>query len=136
MSYQFFETFLVVLVACLLANYLSNAGQQTSKKNNQSSDTIPNTLPRKVFNLDEECHLVLLDDNISTIESVIDSLMKIFKFSQEEAVIITLRVHYESQALIWSGDQRVAEYFATKLKEKGMSAKIAFFKETEQVDQE
>lgn len=59
--------------------------------------------------------VVLLNDDKHTFPYVIEVLIKVFKYSLEEAKKITLEVHQEGEAIVWTGSKEVAELKAEQV---------------------
>ena len=70
-------------------------------------------------------HVIILNDELHSIEFVIHVLREVFKFSIEQAVLYTMEAHHKGRAIVWTGSKEVAELKAEQ---------IATFHETRQQD--
>jgi len=74
--------------------------------------TLPKTKPPTLL---PPHAVILLNDDKHTFLYVIDVLIKVFKYSLEEAKKITLEIHEEGEAVVWTGSKEVAELKAEQV---------------------
>ncbi|MGK7875254.1 MAG: ATP-dependent Clp protease adaptor ClpS [Xenococcaceae cyanobacterium] len=77
---------------------------------------------------DNRSYLVtLLNDNVNTFDRVYKCLMKyIPDMTSDRAWQLTLKVHSEGQAVIWSGSEKLAELYRTQLSHAGLSMDVCW----------
>jgi ATP-dependent Clp protease adaptor protein ClpS len=63
--------------------------------------------------------VVVLNDEEHTFEYVIETLMKVFGYPQEKSYSLTLQVHNEGRAIVWSGSREVAELKRDQIRSAG-----------------
>ena len=68
--------------------------------------------------LDSPWATVLKNDPINTFKYVISCCLQILKCTQEEAELYTNRVHFEGQAIVYSGSKEQAELYAEQFSSK------------------
>ena len=79
-----------------------------------------NTLTKEKIKLDEPglYDVIFLNDNITTMEFVIEVLKQIFGKNQDQAMAITQRIHNDGQGIVGSYTHEVAE-------QKGIESTLA-----------
>ena len=66
--------------------------------------------------------VIVLNDDFNTFNHVADCLMKyIPRMTEELAWELTNQVHYEGQAIVWTGPQEQAELYHQQLKREGLT---------------
>lgn len=60
-------------------------------------------------------HVIILNDDLHTIEFVIHVLREVFKFTVEQAVVYTMEAHIKGRAVVWTGSKEVAELKAEQI---------------------
>jgi ATP-dependent Clp protease adaptor protein ClpS len=63
--------------------------------------------------------VVVLNDEEHTFQYVIETLMKVFGYPQEKSYTLTLQVHNEGRAIVWSGTREVAELKRDQIRSAG-----------------
>jgi len=63
--------------------------------------------------------VILHNDPINTIEYVVQVLRKIFGYGLPKAIYLTLKVHFQGKAIIWTGHREYAEMKAEQIKMLG-----------------
>ncbi len=71
-----------------------------------------------------ECHLILLNDDVNTFDYVIQCLVGICKFDYEKAEQCTLITHIKGHYSIMSGSKEVLDELQNKLYNKNIYTKI------------
>ena len=59
--------------------------------------------------------VMILNDPVNLMSFVTLILRRIFGYSEEKAVELTLKVHYEGSAVVWTGEREKAELFVQQL---------------------
>ena len=63
--------------------------------------------------------VVVFNDEEHTFEYVIETLMKVFGYPQEKSYSLTLQIHNEGKAIVWSGSREVAELKRDQIRSAG-----------------
>lgn len=63
--------------------------------------------------------VVLHNDSINGIEFVIGVLIRVFSYSMQKAVWLTLKAHTTGKAVVWKGSREIAETKASQITEIG-----------------
>lgn len=53
--------------------------------------------------------VILLNDDFHTVEYVIETLQKVFKFDTQKALVLALKIHDTGRQIVWTGSKEVAE---------------------------
>ncbi len=88
------------------------------------------TLPRSERRREKQCAdakpkkqppyaVVVLNDEEHTFQYVIETLMKVFGYPQEKSYTLTMQVHNEGRAIVWSGSREVAELKRDQIRSAG-----------------
>lgn len=59
--------------------------------------------------------VMILNDPVNLMSFVTLILRRIFGYSEEKAVELMLKVHYEGSAIVWTGEREKAELFVQQL---------------------
>ena len=59
--------------------------------------------------------VMILNDPVNLMSFVTLILRRIFGYSEEKAVELMLKVHYEGSAVVWTGEREKAELFVQQL---------------------
>lgn len=66
--------------------------------------------------------VIVLNDDFNTFQHVSNCLMTyIPNMTRERAWDLTNQVHYEGQAIVWTGPQEMAEFYHEQLKREGLT---------------
>ncbi len=61
-------------------------------------------------------HVVILEnDTKHTFPYVVEMLLKVFKYSNDDAKRITLEIHHKGEAVVWTGQKEIAELKAEQV---------------------
>jgi ATP-dependent Clp protease adaptor protein ClpS len=63
--------------------------------------------------------VVLFNDEQHTFAYVIETLMKVFGYSQEKSYQLTLQIHNAGRGIVWSGAKEVAELKCEQIRSAG-----------------
>ena len=63
--------------------------------------------------------VMLHDDDINTMEFVIETLQRVFGYDLHKAAILMLEAHNHGQSLVWSGAKEHAEFKADQILSRG-----------------
>jgi len=63
--------------------------------------------------------VVVFNDEEHTFQYVIETLMKVFGYPQEKSYSLTLQIHNEGRAIVWSGSREVAELKRDQIRSAG-----------------
>lgn len=59
--------------------------------------------------------VILHNDDFNTFDFVIEVIIKVFHYSVEKAVALTLEAHQSGRSIVWSGSKEVAELKAEQI---------------------
>ncbi|MCX7696888.1 MAG: ATP-dependent Clp protease adaptor ClpS [Bacteroidales bacterium] len=68
--------------------------------------------------------LYLINDNVNTFEYVLECLMSIFEFSEEQAYQITLITHLRGTCILKTGSPELLSQYQEELRSCNLSSKI------------
>lgn len=101
-----------VLIVIIIALFVILAQQGNSSINLSASN--------RLFTGTETHAVVLMNDDVSAMETVVDTLVNIFGISQKRAVDLMLRVHGDGIAIAWTGGSNAADKHVQALKAAGL----------------
>ncbi len=77
------------------------------------------TVVRKLY---PNYKVIVLNDDFNTFQHVVDCLIKhIPNMTSDRAWELTNQVHYEGQAIVWTGPQEQAELYHQQLRREGLT---------------
>ena len=74
--------------------------------------------------IDDECHLILYNDDVNTFDHVIDTLVKVCHHTFEQAEQCAIIVHFKGKCDVKSGSYSFLKPLCTALLDAGLSAEI------------
>ena len=74
--------------------------------------------------LEDECHLILYNDDVNTFDHVIDTLVKVCHHTFEQAEQCAIIVHFKGKCDVKSGSYSFLKPLCTALLNAGLSAEI------------
>ena len=74
--------------------------------------------------LDVPWEVILWNDPVSLISLVVRVLKKVFSYSQEKAEQLTMMVHNDGKAVVWTGDKETAAAYCVALHGYALGATI------------
>ena len=74
--------------------------------------------------IDDECHLILYNDDVNTFDHVIDTLVKVCHHTFEQAEQCAIIVHFKGKCDVKSGSYTFLKPLCTALLNAGLSAEI------------
>ena len=74
--------------------------------------------------LEDECHLILYNDDVNTFDHVIDTLVKVCHHTFEQAEQCAIIVHFKGKCDVKSGSYDFLKPLCTALLNAGLSAEI------------
>ena len=74
--------------------------------------------------LEDECHLILYNDDVNTFDHVIDTLVKVCHHTFEQAEQCAIIVHFKGKCDVKSGSYSFLKPLCTALLDAGLSAEI------------
>ena len=74
--------------------------------------------------LEDECHLILYNDDVNTFDFVIESLITVCKHTLEQAEQCTMLVHYKGKCTVKTGDMETLMLMHQKLLGRGLTSEI------------
>ena len=74
--------------------------------------------------LEDECHLILYNDDVNTFDHVIDTLVKVCHHTFEQAEQCAIIVHFKGKCDVKSGSYDFLKPLCTALLDAGLSAEI------------
>ena len=74
--------------------------------------------------LEDECHLILYNDDVNTFDFVIESLIEVCKHTLEQAEQCTMLVHYKGKCTVKTGDMETLMPMHLKLLGRGLTSEI------------
>jgi ATP-dependent Clp protease adapter protein ClpS len=69
------------------------------------------TLTQKVFNGLGTHAIVVVNDDISSMQTIINTLVSVFSISERQSICLMLRIHKEGIAVVWTGERNEAERY-------------------------
>ena len=54
-------------------------------------------------------HVILLNDDVHSMEFVVTVLQKVFGYDEQKANLLMLEAHHQERAIVWSGSKEGAE---------------------------
>jgi len=54
-------------------------------------------------------HVILLNDDVHSMEFVVTVLQKVFGYDEQKASLLMLEAHHQQRAIVWSGSKEGAE---------------------------
>lgn len=86
----------------------------------QKSRVIEPTSSRKIFSGSETHAIILMNDNVSPMENVVNTLVRVIGISEKQSINFVIRVHKEGIAIVWTGTRGESEYYLQSLREAGL----------------
>ena len=77
-------------------------------------------LSKKVFSGTETHGIVIIDDDVTSMDDVVRMLGRVIDISEEQAINLMLRIHEEGIAIVWTGDRNTAEQHFAEIQHIGM----------------
>ena len=74
--------------------------------------------------IDDECHLILYNDDVNTFDHVIDTLVEVCHHTFEQAEQCAIIVHFKGKCDVKTGSYEYLEHLCTALLDAGLSAQI------------
>ena len=74
------------------------------------SDTATISKTDEVVKLQPNYAVILHDDDAHTINFVIETLGKVFRYGIDKCTILAWQVHYEGRSIVWIGPLETAEF--------------------------
>ena len=74
--------------------------------------------------IDDECHLILYNDDVNTFDHVIDTLVEVCHHTFEQAEQCTIIVHFKGKCDVKTGSYEYLKPLCTALLDAGLSAQI------------
>ena len=74
--------------------------------------------------IDDECHLILYNDDVNTFDHVIDTLVEVCHHTFEQAEQCAIIVHFKGKCDVKSGSYDFLKPLCTALLDAGLSAEI------------
>ncbi len=74
--------------------------------------------------IDDECHLILYNDDVNTFDHVIDTLVEVCHHTFEQAEQCAIIVHFKGKCDVKTGSYEYLEPLCTALLDAGLSAQI------------
>ncbi len=69
------------------------------------------TLTQKVFNGLGTHAIVVVNDDINSMKTIVNTLVSVFSISERQSICLMLRVHKEGIAVVWTGERNEAERY-------------------------
>lgn len=82
--------------------------------------TTQRTSPNQVFSGFETHAIILINENVTSMEIVVNTLVRVIGISRNQATKLMLRVHSEGIAIVWTGSRNDAEQHWQEMKEVGL----------------
>jgi ATP-dependent Clp protease adapter protein ClpS len=76
--------------------------------------------PQKIFNGDEISAIILIDDNVNSLESVVNTLMITLGIPERQSINLMMRVHQEGIAIVWAGTRSKSEEYLQIMQRDGL----------------
>ena len=74
--------------------------------------------------IDDECHLILYNDDVNTFDHVIDTLVEVCHHTFEQAEQCAIIVHFKGKCDVKTGSYQYLAPLCTALLDAGLSAQI------------
>ncbi|WP_314235933.1 ATP-dependent Clp protease adaptor ClpS [Capnocytophaga sputigena] len=74
--------------------------------------------------IDDECHLILYNDDVNTFDHVIDTLVEVCHHTFEQAEQCAIIVHFKGKCDVKTGSYEYLKPLCTALLDAGLSAQI------------
>ncbi len=74
--------------------------------------------------VDVPWEVILWDDPVSLISLVVRVIKKVFNYDTAKAERLTMQVHHEGKAVVWSGDKETAAAYCVALHSYALGATI------------
>ena len=74
--------------------------------------------------IDDECHLILYNDDVNTFDHVIDTLVEVCHHTFEQAEQCAIIVHFKGKCDVKTGSYSFLKPLCTALLDAGLSAEI------------
>ena len=74
--------------------------------------------------IDDECHLILYNDDVNTFDHVIDTLVEVCHHTFEQAEQCAIIVHFKGKCDVKTGSYEYLKPLCTALIDAGLSAQI------------
>ena len=74
---------------------------------------------------EEQCDLIVFNDDVNTFEHVINTLIKVCKHSPEQAEQCTVLIHYKGKCAVKKGSYKELKPMCEGILDAGISATIA-----------
>jgi ATP-dependent Clp protease adaptor protein ClpS len=91
----------------------------------QGGGTIEQTSSKKIFSGFETHAIIVLDDEINSMETVVNTLVRVIGISEKQSVNLMLRIHKEGIAIVWTGARNEAEQSLQHMREAGLLCFLA-----------
>ncbi len=69
------------------------------------------TLTEKVFNGLGTHAIVVVNDDITSMQTIVNTLVSVFSISERQSICLMLRIHKEGIAVVWTGERNEAERY-------------------------
>jgi ATP-dependent Clp protease adapter protein ClpS len=69
------------------------------------------TLTQKVFNGLGTHAIVVVNDDINSMQTIVNTLVSVFSISERQSICLMLRIHKEGIAIVWTGERNEAERY-------------------------
>jgi ATP-dependent Clp protease adaptor protein ClpS len=79
---------------------------------------------KRTLKKDKTFRLYLMNDELNTFDYVVDCLIHIFEFTEEQALQVTLITHLKGSCLLKKADYDVLSYFQQELAACSIQSKI------------
>lgn len=86
----------------------------------QGAEVIKQTSCPKIFSGFETHTIIVMDDEVNSIETVVNTLVRVFGISEKQAINLTFRIHNEGIAIVWTGAMNEAEQYLQNLRAVGL----------------
>ena len=63
--------------------------------------------------------VILHNDDVNTVDFVIEVILKVFQYPVEKAIALMLEAHTTGRSIVWSGSKEVAELKADQIRSCG-----------------
>lgn len=69
------------------------------------------TLTQKVFNGLGTHAIIVVNDDITSMQTIVNTLVSVFSISERQSICLMLRIHKEGIAVVWTGERNEAERY-------------------------
>jgi ATP-dependent Clp protease adapter protein ClpS len=76
--------------------------------------------PQKLFNGDEICTIIVIDDNVNQLGNVVNTLMIALGIPERQSINLMMRVHQEGIAIVWTGTRAKSEEYLQIMRRGGL----------------